>query len=71
MTQEILKLQSDINHTFAKQLHGLSGDGLLKGIADGLGMLNSFTQLKMASSSNVYMIVYLFFLFFHSLEKTF
>ena len=31
MTQEIMKLQSDINHTFAEQLHGLSGDGLLGG----------------------------------------
>lgn len=69
MTQKILKLQSDINHTLAKQLHGLSGDGLLKGTADGLGKLNLFNQLKKASSSNVYVIVYL--VFFHSLEKTF
>lgn len=42
----------------------MDGDGLLKGIADGLEKLNPFNQLKMASSSNVYMIVYLLFLIF-------
>lgn len=47
----MLKLLSDISHAFAEQLHGLSGDRLLEGIADGLGKFNSFNQAKMASFS--------------------
>lgn len=51
VTQETLKLLSDSNHTFAEQLHGLSGDRLLEGIAEGLGKFNSFNQAKMVSFS--------------------
>jgi hypothetical protein len=40
VTQEILKLWSDINHMFAEQVHTLTANGLLENIHDRLGKLN-------------------------------
>ena len=39
-TKEVLKGPSDTTHTLAEQLHGLSGDKILKGIVGGLGQLS-------------------------------
>lgn len=67
MNQEILKLLFDIAHMFAEQLHGLSGDKVLEGIAGALGKLNPLDQVKIASSPYALVfivIICLFFFFF-------
>lgn len=42
LTEEILDLQMKIQDTFQKELHRLSSEGIMKGIADGISNLKPY-----------------------------